>query len=119
MSGKTFQIVGNDLSDGYHTFSELYDHRIALFIALMKSHRDISWVAKEHADGGYFEGWFIAGMNLPTGTITYHLPDDYFGELDDIAILERAPEWDGHKSADVLLRLLEWEPTRRTDEGAQ
>jgi hypothetical protein len=24
----------NQISDGYHTFGELYDHRISLFIAL-------------------------------------------------------------------------------------
>jgi hypothetical protein len=24
----------NDISDGYHTFKELYDHRVKLFVAL-------------------------------------------------------------------------------------
>lgn len=110
--GKTFQVVGNDISDGYHTFDELYEHRIALFVALMKSHRDISWCSKLHADGSEFDGWFIAGMDLPTGTVTYHLPNEWFSELDDIAILDHAPEWDGHTSADVVKRLSTWEPTR-------
>lgn len=109
--GKTFQVVGNDISDGFHTFDELYEHRIALFVALMKSHRDIAWCSQAHADGSMFKGWFIAGMNLPTGTITYHLPIEWFSELDDIAILERAPEWDGHTPAEVVKRLAAWEPT--------
>lgn len=110
--GKTFQVVGNDISDGYHTFTELYDHRVALFIALIKSHRDISWCSRLHADGTMFDGWFIAGMDLPTGTITYHLPDEAFSELDDVAILERAPEWDGHTPDLVVKRLIAWEPMR-------
>lgn len=37
MSEKAFKIVGNDLSDGYHTFDELYDHRCLLFLAWMHS----------------------------------------------------------------------------------
>lgn len=108
VEGKTFHLVGNDISDGYHTFAELYEHRISLFVALMKSHRDISWAAKEHADGSGFEGWFIAGMDLPTGAITYHLPNEWWSELDDIPLLERAPVWDGHSSSDVVNRLRAW-----------
>jgi hypothetical protein len=98
------------VSDGYHTFNELYDHRIALFIALMKSHPEISWRANNHADGSSYEGWFIAGMHLPTGDISYHLPDDKWTLLDGVGIAttNRAPEWDGHTPADVVRRLNEW-----------
>lgn len=31
---KKFQIEGGDISDGYHTFDELYEHRCLLFIRL-------------------------------------------------------------------------------------
>lgn len=34
MSGKIFKIVDGDMSDGYHTFDELYEHRCLLFINL-------------------------------------------------------------------------------------
>ena len=51
-------------------------------------------------------------MQLPSGTITYHLPIDQFWEkLSDINTLEKAPAWDGHTSNDVILRLLDWIPT--------
>ena len=60
------------VSDGYHTFKELYDHRIALFLALVKSISEqeyhpanqICWKSKKHSDGTMFDGWFIAGIGL-------------------------------------------------------
>ena len=63
-----------NISDGYHTFNELYDHRCHLYIALMKTNIEISWRSKKHFDGECYPNWFIAGMNLPSGPITYHLP---------------------------------------------
>lgn len=99
-----------NISDGYHTFNELYDHRCALFIALMRSNPEISWRANNHDDGSSFDGWFIAGMHLPSGDITYHLPIDKWNLLDNKCIQTslRAPKWDGHTPADVVERLLKW-----------
>lgn len=99
------------VSDSYHTFNELYDHRIALFIALAKSHADISWKAIKHEDGTSMDGWFIAGMHLPTGDISYHLPDEVWDRLDMVEALTKAPKWDGHTPADVVKRLNEWVDT--------
>lgn len=109
-SGASGDDRGN-LSDGYHTFNELYAHRIALFIALAKSHAYISWKAIKHADGTSMDGWFIAGMHLPTGDISYHLPDSEWDRLDMVEPLTKAPEWDGHTPADVVKRLNEWVDT--------
>lgn len=99
-----------DFSDGYHTFNGLYDHRCALFVALMVSCPAISWRSRLHADGTGWGGWCVGGMDLPTGTITYHLPDSDWHLLDDSGVrtLERAPEWGGHTSADVVTRIKEW-----------
>ena len=101
--------INGETSDGYHTFNELYAHRNLLFVNLMVAFPGISWISREHNDGSRFEGWFIAGMELSTGSITYHLPDDLWGLLEG-AVQERdfAPVWDGHTSADVLTRLREW-----------
>lgn len=95
------------VSDGYHTFDELYVHRCALFVALANTHVDISWKSLKHSDGSSFAGWFIAGMHLPTGDITYHLPIKMWDLILALA-LESAPEWDGHTSADVLSRINSW-----------
>lgn len=98
------------VSDGFHTFDELYDHRLGLFAALMLSNPEISWISPLHDDGSRIKGWFIAGMNLPTGPITYHLPNQYLEHLNagKIKYLNRAPEFDGHTSQDVLQRLADW-----------
>lgn len=99
-----------NISDGYHTFNELYDHRHLLFIALMRSNPSISWRANNHSDGSMYGGWFVAGMRLSTGTISYHLPISMW-EMVDHCLIETtnmAPEWDGHTAADVVKRLKEW-----------
>ena len=101
-----------EVSDGYHTFNELYEHRIVLWIALCNalglanhSNDQNVWKSKLHSDGTSFDGWFILGMNKETGTqITYHIPMKYWDECYFIE-LEKAPEFDGHTSADVLTRI--------------
>jgi len=98
------------VSDGYHTFDELYEHRCILFLAVMRSHPDLSWRARYHADGTMDPGWWIGGMELPAGQVTYHLPDHCWPLLDDSAVetRERAPEWDGHRPEEALKRLKQW-----------
>lgn len=115
------------VSDGYHTMDELYDHRITLWITLCRissQFRDIYrkgdditalaaeqdvfqiWRSKFHSDGSEYEGWFILGMGKKTGTqISYHLPLSKWEETNFADTYEAAPEWDGHTSADVLQRL--------------
>ncbi len=106
----------NLISDGYHTFGELYEHRIVLFIALCNLiaasgpeycnlfDTDV-WKSKAHSDGSVWDGWFILGIGtLKDHQITYHLPISKWDEC-AFTILDRAPEWDGHTSADVLTRL--------------
>lgn len=105
----------NLISDGYHTFGELYDHRISLFIALCSvipygkytDHIRV-WKSKKHSDGSMYDGWFIMGINEEKGNqISYHLPISKWDECNDPCIveLEFAPEFDGHTSNDVLERL--------------
>ena len=109
-----------DASDGYHTFTELYDHRITLFIALCKHKHELLamenpgkhlvWRSRLHSDGSSFDGWFVLGIGKEKGKqITYHLPNDRWDEVTErvltVETLDRAPEWDGHTPADVLERL--------------
>ena len=103
------------LSDGYHTFDELYDHRITLFIALCRTQAYIEnefgcsrfvWRSKTHHDGSSWDGWFIMGIGKEKGgQISYHLPLSRWDETDFSETLDKAPEWDGHTSADVLERI--------------
>ena len=106
-------VQNGKISDGYHAFDELYDHRSALFVALMMNHPGISWIADKHDDGTMFDGFFIVGMNLPTGPVTYHLRRDPWLTIlkkgkAPITHITQAPKWDGHTSTDVIERILGW-----------
>lgn len=92
------------VSDGHHTFKELYDHRHALFIALL-SVMDHAWKSLKHDDGSSFEGYFIAGIELNGKMISYHLPNELWAYV-HATPLDCAPKWDGHTPADVVERLM-------------
>ncbi len=103
----TCEITGQT-SDGYHTFDELYEHRIALFLALCNYAKDniTVWRSKLHSDGSAIDGWFVMGIGTMYGRqITYHLPMSRWDDAGFVMTLDRAPPFDGHTSADVLKRL--------------
>lgn len=100
----------NKISDGYHTFEQLYEHRIELWISLCKKLNPLMscvvWKSRVHSDGSVWPGWFILGVSAKEGLqITYHLPDKYWKRLDLITTRDKAPKWDGHTPEDVLKRL--------------
>jgi hypothetical protein len=103
----------DEISDGYHTFGELYDHRRALTAALAFSlSRSASWRSKAHHpdDDPMFEGgYFIVGIDLPgVGTVTYHYKLSHWDDFRHIRELEHAPKWDGAPPSDTVHRLLDW-----------
>lgn len=95
-----------DLSDGFHTFNQLYYQRMMLFATIVKQNRDKAWKSLRHEDGElcFGGGWFIVGVDTPEGSYTYHYEDNYYS-LFDCVELERAKHWDGHTEKDVT-RLL-------------
>ena len=94
-----------EISDGWHTFEELYYHRMILFLTIQKVNKNISWKAKKHHDGTMFENNFIVGIETPEGQYTYHYKLKYWDLFKDIKELDYAPEYDGHKPSDIT-RLL-------------
>ena len=97
-------------SDGYHTFDELYEHRHALMLAVMLVEFPSAWFSRKHADGTSMDGWFIAGVDLPAGTITYHLPERLWDAAmcSGAVLLSQGKPWDGHTSNDMVSRLLKF-----------
>lgn len=100
-----------EISDGYHTFGELYDHRRALTAVLAAGAASAgdSWRSKRHhpEDGPMFEGSFIVGLNLPVhGTITYHYNLEHWDDFAAVPELEHAPKWDGAGPDETVTRLL-------------
>lgn len=93
------------VSDGDHTFDELYRHRCILFAALINANPDVSWKSKLHSDGTMFDNYFIVGINTFGGQATYHYSMEYW-ELFKCKELERAPLWDGHTPEDAINRIM-------------
>lgn len=102
-------VEASDIRDEYHSMNELYDHRMMLFVALLNCCRDVNKVFKSklHHDGTMFgPEWFIAGIEQDGKCwLSYHLKVDPYWDMMGSYEVERAPEWDGHTSKDVLERL--------------
>lgn len=99
-----------EVSDGYHTFNELYYYRMlynAAFFNLLPK----EWVhkSKKHHTGEecFGGGWFIVMANLPTGQISnhYELKD---WDLFKVPEKEIADEWDGHTPQEAAERLYKY-----------
>jgi hypothetical protein len=100
----------NKISDGYHTYEELYDHRIVNYIALCRFvdrySGEIVWRSKVHSDGSVWNGWFLLGIGKEHGSqITYHLPISEWSNTEFATEYDEAPDFDGHTPDDVLERI--------------
>lgn len=95
----------DEISDGAHTFEDLYKHRIYLFAVICNQNKDKAWKAKKHIDGSMYEGYFIAGINTDKGEATYHCSMDFWN-LFNVKELPHSPEYDGYTPDDVLERLM-------------
>lgn len=91
------------ISDGHHTFADLYEQRLVLSAALFNAHCDKAGKSKRHFDeegpcfgGGYFLAW----VETPDGNFSYHYKIKYW-DMFKVPEHERGPEWDGHGPADV------------------
>ncbi len=102
------------ISDGYHTFDELYEHRYKLFAVMLClfQQRTINktWMSKLHEDGSMYDDMFVAGATINDGeNISYHLPMSEWEDLAEvIPVLDKAPPFDGHTSFDVLNSLTQY-----------
>ena len=89
------------MSDGYHTFADLYEQRLILSAALAKNNPH-AWKSKRHEDGSepFGGGWFIMGFDTDEGCYTYHYElKDW--DLFQCKELGKGKPWDGHTSKDV------------------
>ena len=59
----TKAMIENDncglVSDGDHSFNDLYHHRAILTASLFNCNKDICWKSKLHDTGDMFDGYFI------------------------------------------------------------
>lgn len=102
----------SSISDGYHTFNELYEFRkvynATLFNEWIRSGKYQVHKSKKHYNGEdcFGGGWFIVTALLPDGQISNHY------EMKDWDLFHcpsyEKPLWkfDGHTAKDVVERLL-------------
>lgn len=97
-----------DISDGYHTFEELYQHRHLLYLSLCIKYREYCYYTFTNADGSSWEDWFLLVLNHPKiKQISYHLPIELvdFCTIVNIEFRNKCDDYDGYTSNDVLDRL--------------
>lgn len=102
---KSSKIDMGEVSNGYHTFNELYHHRALLFATICNLHKSIAWKSKKHHTGDMYDGMFIVGVSTPTGQATYHYDINPYWDYFKIKELPYAPEWDGHTPNDAIERI--------------
>lgn len=94
-----------DLSDGYHTFNELYHHRAVLFSVICNSMPEKAWKSKLHDTGDMYDGMFIVGIETPDGQATYHYDINPYWDMFNVKVLDKAPPYDGHSPEDAIRRI--------------
>ena len=93
------------ISDGYHNFDELYEHRTLLFQALCNLMPNNCYKTEKNFQKESYDGWFILVMNHPiVGQISYHLPKKLWNNC-RVRIESYCHDYDGHTSTDTLNRL--------------
>lgn len=93
------------VSDGYHTFDELYHHRAILFAVICNNNPELAWKSELHDTGDMYEGMFIVGIDTPKGQATYHYDIEPYWDIFNVKELDHAPKWDGHTSDDAIMRI--------------
>lgn len=91
------------LSDSYHSFDDLYEHRCVLAAALFRQ-IPFTWKAKVHDDGTMFDGMFIVGAATPDGMISYHYDLENW-DMFKVPEIPHAPVFDGHTPEQVIERI--------------
>lgn len=98
------------ISDGFHTFRELYRYRMMYNAGFFNSLHKLGEIpvckSLKHSDGSecFGGGWFIVMAELPTGQISNHYEFEYW-DLFHIPQRETGFEYDGHTPAEALERL--------------
>lgn len=92
-----------ELHDWYHTFNQLYEHRVLLFLAWCKNidhlENNVRY-SSTNSDWSKRPWWFVAGIG---DEVSYHIPIKY-RELAWRIIRNKLDKWlrDWHNSQDVV-----------------
>ena len=101
------------ISDGFHSFDELYAFRTyynaCLFNEWARQGKYDVHKSVRNGDGDLCFGghWFVVVATLPNGQISNHYHMDDWKLFDVVERYTSAP-WDGHTAKDVMARLREF-----------
>jgi len=107
------EIPTEEISDGYHTFKELYQYRRvynAMLVneyakqGLYNTHKSTKHSDGEECFGG---GYFVVQITLPTGQVSNHYKLEHWDEF-KCEVREVADEWDGHTPKEALSRMIDF-----------
>lgn len=112
---RAFVFEGDDLEveDEYHSMKELYQHRMALNIALFnllgriyKQYKNVKVLkSRLHSDGTMFEGYFVVVAVIPgAGQASWHYKLEHWSKF-DIPEEDNAPTYDGHTPEQAMERI--------------
>lgn len=88
------------VSDGYHTFEELYEHRVLLFFNFAHY---LEWPSTWRP---HYPGWPVLLVETPAGQVSYHFPEAMLPLIEPhITKDDKEIQWDGHTDSDVISRM--------------
>ena len=99
-----------DVTDGYHSFAELYEYRKLYNALLFNQWAELGKFnvhkSMRHSDGEmpFGGGYFIVVARLPTGQISNHYEIRDW-DMFDVPEVKYAAPYDGHTPADVTNRI--------------
>jgi hypothetical protein len=96
------EVVTDNISDGFHTFGQLYFQRMMLFATLVNLFPELSWKTERHEDGElcFGGGWFLVTIDTPVGAYGYHYEMEYWDKF-NCPVLKKAKHWDGYTEENV------------------
>ncbi|KZM68152.1 hypothetical protein [Nocardia terpenica] len=99
------------ISDGSHTFDELYEYR-CLYHAFAANRWAQTGDYEVHRSRCHHDGepcgdgeWFIVVAETPEGQVNNHYPLKHWDRFYRVPERDRAAEWDGHTPAQAAERL--------------
>lgn len=107
---KKAKVNKDDVSDGYHTFRELYMHRMALTLCMLQdTSRFLSHKSLRHhpLDQPCFDDSFVVMFYVQGKQCSYHYDLKYWDMFVSVPTKEHADKWDGHTPENVVGRILD------------
>ena len=99
-----------EISDGHHTFEELYSYRLVYHAEAVKHWMSLGIevvISLRHSDGElcFGGGYFIVVAQLPAGQVSNHYKLDCIDYFRTVPYVEIPPKYDGHTPQEALKRI--------------